>query len=178
MATYKSDYLYPLMHMSSPQYLLILPYGADRNCFLFEYAKPLKTLGYIAFQWSPTVNTYPTNLKYKVWIELKWVNPQAWHIEHLIAVISSFRIVIDHAPINKPNSLKTMMAVITVPDLKHIPHAIITSIWGFSHDIDVCMHSWLEEQILFTHIQDPTPSDQFFKKVQQDNLCALTGYAQ
>lgn len=41
MATRKLDYLLPITHMKGPQYLLILPKGNDRHCFILEFGKPL-----------------------------------------------------------------------------------------------------------------------------------------
>lgn len=41
IATCKSDYPYPLTHMSSHQYFLLLSFSSDPNHFLLEFAEPL-----------------------------------------------------------------------------------------------------------------------------------------
>lgn len=109
------------------------------------------------------------SLKYKIWVELKRVSPQAWCLEYLIAVASLFGIVLDHVPMNRVISLETMLAVLAVPNLALIPHDICMWIRGIGHDIGVKVISWIEEPLPFIPSFDPTPTNQFFKRVQQDN---------
>lgn len=132
---------FPITHMSGTQYLLFLPYGEDRHRFLRSFGKQLQDLGFITYPWSPAINGYPTRLNNKVWIELRKVSPQAWCIEHLVAAISSFGIVLDHTPMLRIHTLESMRAVIAVPDLALIPHLIRMWIRGISKDIEVIVHS-------------------------------------
>lgn len=91
------EYPYVVTHMSEAQYLLLLPVGVDHLQFLKKFGEPLQQIA---------INGYPTRLKYKVWIELGRMTPQAWCIEHLIVAISSFGIILDHTPMAQVNSLE------------------------------------------------------------------------
>lgn len=71
--------------------------------------------------------------------------------------MSSFEIVLDHTPIVKIISLERMMAVIAIPDLDHILHGIVIWIRGIYRDIEVVVHSWLEEPIPLTPPLDSIP---------------------
>lgn len=93
------------------------------------------------------------------------MSPQAWRIKHLIATISSFGIVLDHTPMSRVRSLEQIMVVIAVPDLSHISHAIKMWIHCISRDIEVLVHSWIEEFLPYTFTLDPTPKDEFFTQV-------------
>lgn len=121
MAVCKSDFPFPLTHMSGTQYLLLLPLGSDHHHFLLSYDKPLQDLGYVSYPWSPAINGYPMWLKYKVWIELHKMSPQMWTIDHLIAAASSFGIVLEHVAMHTVSSLEKMMVVVAVPDLNSNP---------------------------------------------------------
>lgn len=56
MVVCKSDFPFPLTHMSGTQYMLLLPPGSDRHRFLLSYDKPLQDLGYVSYPWSPAIN--------------------------------------------------------------------------------------------------------------------------
>lgn len=177
MSTCQSEFPLSVTHMVGYQYLLLLPSGSDRKLFLQKFAQPLQELGYVTYPWSAAVNGYPTKLKYKVWIELKRMSPQTWCIEHLLAAISSFGIVLDHTPMCRVRSLETMMAVMAVEDLGLIPHGIIMWIRGISRDVEVVVHSWLEEPLVHHPPPDTTPNDEFFTQVQTNNTRIQTGYS-
>lgn len=176
MATCNSEYPLPITHMVGPQYLLILPMGQDRHRFLLNFTKPLQDLGFITYPWSPAINAYPSRLKFKVWLELRRMSPLAWCLEHLIAAISSFGVVLEHSTMSRVHSLESMLAVIAVPDLALIPHAIEMWIRGHSRDIDVVVLSWIEEPLPFIPALDPTPSEQQFNKIKEENLNAMRGF--
>lgn len=114
-------------------------------------------MGVVAYPWNIALNSYPTRLKYKVWIELKRLSPQAWCIEHLVAVVSSFDIMLDHTPMSKVQSLERMMVVVVVHDLSHIPMGLVMWIRIMSRDIEVVVYSWLEEPLPISVPTDPTP---------------------
>ena len=109
-----SEYPFRLTHIEGCQYLLLLPSGSNRQHFIMQFGGLLQELGYIVFPWSLVVNGYVMSLKFKVWVELKQVSPQAWCINHLIVAISSFGIVLDHSSLTKSNSLESLMAVATI----------------------------------------------------------------
>lgn len=176
MSTCRSDYPYPITHMSGQQYLLLLPIGMDRHKFLLNFGKPLQELGYVAFPWSAAVNGYPMSLKYKVWVELKKLAPQAWCIDYLIAAVSSFGIVLDHSSLTKSPSLESMMAVVAIPELSDIPLALRMWIRGIARDIELKVHSWIEESVPLSLPVDTTPTEKFFKKVKLDNARAIAGH--
>lgn len=141
MAICKFDYPFPLTHMSGTQYLLLLPLGSNRHRFLLSYDKPLQELGYVSYPWSSAVNGYPMRLKYKVWIELQKMSPQAWTIDHLIAAASSFGIVLEHVAMHKLNSLEKLKVVVAVPDLSFIPEKLVVWIRGIGRDVNVVVNS-------------------------------------
>lgn len=176
MTVTKSDFPYALTHMEGTQYLLILSQGADRNQFLLRYAKPLQELGYVTYPWTAAVNGFPLRLKYRIWIELHKVSPQAWTIDYLIPAVSSFGIVLNHGSMTKVGSLEKMVAVIAVEELDTIPHSIKMWIRGIARIIGVKVLSWVEEAVPFTMVIDPTPNQQYFDHVRLENIKAVTGF--
>lgn len=128
----------------------------------------------MAFPWNPTVNGYPMSLKLKVWLKLKHMSPQAWCVEHLIAGASSFGIILDHAPMNKVNSIDIMLAVVAVPKLGVIPHGLRMWIRRLARDVEVIVRSWLEEPISLATPTNPTPTQQDFAKIQNANVKVAT----
>ncbi|KAF3341673.1 hypothetical protein FCM35_KLT00311 [Carex littledalei] len=175
MSTCKSEFPFPITHMVGPQYLLVLPPGSDRHRFLLNYAKHLQDLGYVAYPWTPAINAFALRLKFKVWIELKRLSPQSWNIDHLIPTVSSFGVVLNHASMTRVHSLETMFVVMAVAELSHIPHNIQTWVRGVGRHIQVVVHSWLEEPLPIIPPLDTTPPEEFFNRVKEDNVKAVTG---
>lgn len=176
MSATRSDYPFALTHMTGTQYLLVLSLGTDRNQFLSRFSKPLQDMGYVAYPWSRAVNGFPLQLKYRIWIELHKITPQAWSIDYLIPAISSFGIVLDHGSMTRVGSLDKMTVVVAVADLEKIPHAIEMWIRNISRVIGVVVRGWVEDPQPMTHIVDPTPSQNYFDQVRLTNLQAVTGY--
>lgn len=176
MAACKTEIPFPLTHMEGPQYLLLLPTGADRHHFILNHEKSLLDLGYVTYPWTPTINGFALRLRFKIWIALTKMSPLAWTIDHLVSGMSSFGVVLDHAPMNKVNSLEEMYAVVAVTDLELIPQSIIMWIRGIGRPVGVKVISWLEEALPLNPPLDTTPTEAFFDKVRTDNLKAITGY--
>lgn len=172
----KSDFPFPVTHMSGTQYLLLLPSGFDRHRFSLSFNKQLQELGFILYPWSPAINGYPMRLKYKVWLELRKMSPQAWTIDHLIAAASSFGIVLEHASMTKSPSLESMLAVVAVPDLGLIPQSLMLWLKGIGRDVEVRVLSWLEEPVPLNPPLDTTPSEEFFNMVHDENTRKVTVY--
>ncbi|KAF3323455.1 putative lipid transfer [Carex littledalei] len=116
---------------------------------------------------SPIVNN--KKLIVQAWIELKRLSPQAWSIDHLLAAVSSFGIVLDHTSMLKPNSIERMMVVVAVPSLDAIPEGIHMWIRGISRIVEVAVHGWIEEPLPHTPDSDTTPTAEFFEKVRHEN---------
>ena len=159
--------------MSGDQYLLLLPLGVDRNRFLLQHGRPMQDLGYVAYPWSPAINAYPLRLKYKVWLELRKMSPQAWNLDHLIPTVSSFGIVLDHTPLNNVHSLERMMVAVAVTDLSKVPRAILLWVRGLARSIEILVHGWVEEPLPLMQPLDPTPDQAFFYEVR--NRTSHTG---
>lgn len=176
MSTCKSEIPFPVTHMEGPQYLLLLPEGSDRQRFMEHHTQQLQELGYVLYPWSPAINGYVANLKFKIWIELRKLSPLAWTIDHLVAAVSTFGVVLDHSSMTKVSSIERMFAVVAVTNLENIPHSILMWIRGIERPVGVVVHSWIEETIPLTPPIDTTPSEEFFKKVHAENVRAITTY--
>lgn len=105
MAVTKSEFPFQLTHMQKAQYILLLPHEADRQNFLKRFAQPLEELGFVTYPWSEGINGVQLILKYRVWIELEEVTPQAWTLDHLIPALSSFGVLMEHANMRGAPSL-------------------------------------------------------------------------
>lgn len=177
MAACNSDHPLPVTHMSGPQYLLLLQPGADRHRFLTTHTDRLKSMGYVLYPWSPGINAYPMRLKFKAWLRLTRLSPQAWNLDHIIPVTSSFGIVLDHSPIANVRSLNQITVVVAVPTLEVIPMAIRMWVKGMARDLEVEVQGWIEEPLPFIQPIDTTPSKDFFEEVWGENLRAVIQHA-
>lgn len=120
-----SDLPFNLTHIVDFRYLLLLLGGADRERFLSEHGQNLKTLGLVASPWSLGIDAIGLGFKYKAWIELKKMSLQQWNLDHLILVVSSFGIVLEHSTIQNVRSMEKMMAVVALTDLSKLPKHIM-----------------------------------------------------
>ncbi|KAF3336818.1 hypothetical protein FCM35_KLT19404 [Carex littledalei] len=175
MSVCNSDLPFPLTHIGGPQYLLILQHDSKRDHFLSTFSKPLECLGYVAFPWSPRVNGYPMALRFRVWLELQNMSPQAWSLDHLVAAVSSFGIVLEHSSMYKPKSIENMQVVAAVPELRLIPQRVQMWIRGISRDVEVRVKSWIEDPLPLTHATDLTPSAEVFDQIKQRNNLSCGG---
>lgn len=94
-----------------------------------------------------------------------------------IPAVSTFGVVLEHSPMQNVRSMEKMMAVVALTDLSLIPRRILFWEWGLLRDIEVVVHSWLEEPIPNAPVPDTTPPTSLFEEVRATNLRALTGMA-
>lgn len=92
---------------------------------------------------------YPLRLKYKVWTQLESMSPQAWNIDHLLPVVSTFGVLLDHSPMTNVHILHKIMVVTAVHDLPIIPRSMLLWVRGITRNIKVTIHSWIEEPVPF-----------------------------
>lgn len=174
MAVSKSAFPFQLTHMQGAQYILLLPHGADRQTFLTRFAQPLEDLGFVIYPWSEGINGVQLILKYRVWIELENVTPQAWTLDHLIPALSSFGILIEHAAMRGALSLQKLRAVIAVEELEDIPRSISMWIRGIKRMSSLSVLSWMNDPIPLPPMVDTTPPQSYFEKVQNENAKAIS----
>lgn len=174
MAVTKSDFPFQLTHMQGAQYILLLPHGADRHNFLKSFAQPLEDLGFVTYPWSEGINGEQLILKYRVWIELENVTPQAWTLDHLIPALSSFGVLMEHANMRGAPSLQKLRAVIAVDELEHIPRSISMWIRGIKRRNSLSVLSWINEPVPLPPMADTTPPPSYFERVQKENAKAIS----
>lgn len=160
--------------MQEAQYILLLPHGADRQTFLKSFAQPLEDLGFVTYPWSEGINGVQLILKFRVWIELENVTPQAWTLDHLIPALSSFGALIEHANMRGASSLQKLRAVIAVEELEDIPRSISMWIRGIKRRSNLAVLSWLDDPIPLPPMVDTTPPQSYFEKVQRKNAEAFS----
>ncbi|KAF3333369.1 hypothetical protein FCM35_KLT01060 [Carex littledalei] len=174
MAACKSEIPYPLTHLADTRYILMLPVGQDRSTFINNHYANLCKLGLVAYPWSMGIDAAAQCLKFRVWIELKNLSPQQWNLDHLIPAISTFGVVLEHSPMQNVRSVEKMMAVIAIPDLANIPLHVFMWEKGMLRDIQLKVHSWMEDPIIASPAMDTTPPLLVFDEVRRDNLLALS----
>lgn len=170
----QSKYPFPLTHLAGPQYILMTPVGIDRHAFLKAHGKALQDLGYVTYPWTPAMGGTTLRPKYKVWVELKRMPPQAWNVHTLMHAVGSFGALIDHTLMTNVRSLERMMAVVGVPDLEWVPQSTMIWVKGVARTIDIEVHGWIEESLPIAPALDCTPSQAVFEKIRQDNQMAIS----
>lgn len=176
METCKSDFAFQLTHIQGPQYMLLPPHGVDRHQFQLAHGSALQKQGYVIYPWTQAINGKPLKLKYKVWLQLIGMPPQAWTLTHLLHAVGSIGPLLDHTPMASVLSLEKMMAVVAVHDLGNIPQNVCLVVRGISRPIEILVHSWIEEPIPFIPPLDTTPKEEFFEQVRRTNRISATAY--
>lgn len=175
MAACNSALPLPLTHIADTRYLLLLAPGTNREQFLSTHGNNLQALSLVAYPWSMGMDATGLGLKFKAWIELKKLSPHQWNLDHLIPAVSSFGVVLEHSSMQNVRSMEKMMAVIALTDLSLIPMRILFWERGLLRDVEVIVHSWLEEPIPNSPEPDATPPASLFNEVQTANLRAVAG---